>query len=928
MVAVGANNFQASSQGIRLRTFAKDGKPVLGNSRLPTGFVHHDESRRGSADDQGEGPDSQTTTLPTVEAATIIEGGVVPARDLNGGVAGQRRNTLGRRHSPSVASSDRPQIRGQANGHLEISLEELNEKFESIRKEIEDTSAHFTKDESDALRQEQELKAEKEKKRLALKEKEEQTTQLKTMVRTTMEQMRVAEKERSKREQQLKEKENKKTKVRDSASKLEQDIDQMKKDRENLKVQKAELLKKSKLDTKAISEANSKLHDKCSELEAELKDKGKQLQDLKATRESLPDADDEQWREDEARLQMEWDIKRKRIHGRLVSELKESHHIDQQIKTLTEQLAMQQQAAYFNQAPPADLDTSLQPGSKRHSVNGPSISPPPMAPSPIRLPATDAGYSGAPAFSHPPFPPRLFTDVDDEGDEDDQAEAELRATSGPLSPTAQTLLPSNIFDEMGDVYDQQLPDSISVAEGNAAQSPSSSDESANVFSSPHGSANNLPFQSYVDASEERLRNLSPTNVSPSPGHRFTNLLSGFHRSRGGRPSMEEGLPIGSLKSTQSQSFPRSGDESEAPETKRRLNFPWVNRNSGAPDNSSFFSGRRVNSLRNSNSPAFLDGEQDNSRPASIASTDLPRPSTDSGSIWGVPLDSGMSKPRLWPGDGRWPSRSGSRRPSIHGSNTALTTTLASADDEILDDLDMRNPKKSPSQIGVIGSRPPAFASSMSQKLNPGAPTFMDSIFRKDKNKDGKGKTKEVATPSIELTPSLEDSPSDSRVSRDAYSVHTQPSITESYESLVLDGSQSNAASDVNSNAGSLTKDQENVVKKLFRKGSSSKFSLSSRLGKDSSLFKKGPGSTTNSDKNMSADQRSSIGDIDDLGEDTSQYGRSYESMTSSPSLSQAKSKDTKDSRKSNWRFSVRKKGKDVMAKEKESLDIERATDEE
>jgi hypothetical protein len=276
--------------------------------------------------------------------------------------------------------------------------------------------------------------------------------------------------------------------------------------------------------------------------------------------------------------------------------------------------------------------------------------------------------------------------------------------------------------------------------------------------------------------------------------------------------------------------------------------------------------------------------------------------------------------------------------------------LASADDEILDEDDLLDPQTSPSQVGVIGSRPPGASKLMNQRLNPAAPTFMGNIFRKDKDrdsgtdkekqkgkdkdrykekgKDAKGKSKDAATPSIELPPASDDSPSDSRMSRDTYSVHTQTSVSESHESLPLDSTLSNTPSELNPGSASSMKDPENVVRKLFRKGSSGKFSLSSRLGKDSSLFKKGPGSATNSDKNTSAEHRSSIGDLDDLGEDVAQLGRSFDSGTSSPYLGPARSKESiKEGRMSSWRFSMKKKGKD-SSKEKESLELERAPDEE
>lgn len=280
----------------------------------------------------------------------------------------------------------------------------------------------------------------------------------------------------------------------------------------------------------------------------------------------------------------------------------------------------------------------------------------------------------------------------------------------------------------------------------------------------------------------------------------------------------------------------------------------------------------------------------------------------------------------------------------------MTTTLANADDEILDDADLLNPQTSASQVGVIGSRPPGRTRSIPKSLNPNAPTFMGNVsnmFRKDKDKDSaasdaggkskskdksKGKHKEVTTPNLELPPSLDDSPTDSRVSRDTYSVHTQTSVSESHDSLPLDSTVSNTASDSNFTTSSATqKDQENKVRKLFRKGSSSKFSLSSRLGKDSNLFKKGPGSTTNSSADK-YEHRSSIGDLDDLGEEggsgAAALGRSYDSVTSSPSLGPARTRDSKESRMSSWRgFSMMKKGKETPSKEKESLEMERGPDE-
>ena len=959
VVAVGPNNFQAGSKVLRLRTFGKDGRPQLGNSRLPTSFANNDHPHPKIGDEDDESDSQKKSPVPTVEAAPVLDGNNASTSDVSATAPSQRRNTVNRRHSPSVASMDQPQIKLPPVDGPELSLDELNRRFESTRKEVDEILAQYAKEEAELQQQEEELKQEKDAKRQALKEKEEQTAQLKASVRTTMEQMRAAEKERTKKEQQLKDKENKKSKVRDTASKLENDIERMKKERDGFEAQKKELKEKRDNDGQELDDFNAKLQEKCAELEAELREKGKQLQDLKATREELPGADDEQWKENDVVVRKEWDARRKELHSQLVAETKKLHNLDSQIRYLREE-HHNMGLYYSNQPDPTAAE--FEPAAAqdpRDSGNFDSLSHLNLSPPPNQFGPPDDTFSG---FSRAGFSQILFMDHNAADNADDhQSEADFRANAGPLSPTAHSLLPSGIFDETFEdaeehLPNQYLPESVTAAEEDNPQSPLSSDgRSLNMFSSPHGSSHNLPFPQYNDMDSQSLNiNSSPQQAPLQSSHRLSSLLSNFQR-RGAKPADVEGPAIGSLKAGQSQSFPRSTDDHDMPGSKRRISFSWMNRHSGEPSRSSMgptsrpFSARRLNPFASSAGALTGDNDSPDSRPASIASTDLPRPSTDSGSIWNMPGDFSMlAKNRVWsPNEGRWSSRNPSRRPSLGAAPTVLETTLATANDEILDDRDLLDPQTSPSQIGVIGSRPPSHRASMNRNLNPAAPTFRTPSFfgrrdrdaspdkglkgkeKRGKSKEGRTKGIEALTPTVEVPPNLDDSPSSPRMSRDAYSVHTQNSISESHESLDLGMTASNSTTD--NNAASHKDADSSVVKKLFRKGSSSKFStLSSRLSKDSVLFKKGPGSSTFSEKNMSSEHRPSIGDADELDEDISQLGRSYDSMASSPSLGQGsfKSKDApKEGRMGTWRFSMKKKTKEPAAKEKESLENDRPVDE-
>ncbi|EON98315.1 putative fibronectin type iii domain-containing protein [Phaeoacremonium minimum UCRPA7] len=977
VIAVGSNNFQAGSRVIRLRTFGRDGRPQLGNARLPPNFEPEDppSSAHGDHGDENGGPRSP---IPSIETATIPDGAPSLPRETSSSGAGPRRNTIGRKHSPSTGSMDHKSARKDSTGQSEAEIRELGEKFDAIRKEAEETAALIAREEEENKKLLDELEQDKKLKKADQKKKEEQTEKLKRELGATDRAMRSTLQRKAQKEKELKSKQADRARYHDNMVKWEKQIAGWRKEQESFLEQRKSLEDGGNEKKQCLREGNESLQQECSRLEAELKEKREQVKQLEDDRKKLPGGDDDaEWREqivelrrDHQRREREWQLK-------LFQEGRRAKYLDDNLHILENQLQQIPQASYafYNQANSSNVDFDNTTQLKRRSRNSNSFSN--MAPSPA-LPfstTADASVAQSTGFSTARVPPGFaqgpFMDFSaDMPDGLDEAAIQALTAGAPLSPSATALLPKDIFADLDDDppsptshLSRQSPFEAAqpASPERDPQSPASSHRSIGVFSSPHGSTQNLPFpQLTSDNSERRSLNSFTGNFSSpnmAPGQPITNKLTGlfsFQRSKTAKVP-EEGPALGSLKTGQSQSFPRQTDE---PDAKRRISLSsWnvFNRNSVGPDTLDTYPapGTRGFSARNllafgsrGTSGVFAERNPGSPRPASIASAELPRPSTDSGSIWGPHHDFGKSS-RMWPigsPDNGW-SRNPSRRPSIHGSPSALKTTLASAEDEILDEEALLDPQVSPSQVGVIGSRPPVSKKALAKALNPNAPSFMGNIFRpktdKDKEKDekilDKARSKEAKGLSKERskdakdklkgptsnpdTPSLDESPSDSRMSRDTFSVHTQTSVSESRESLTLDRSISNTPSEPTSTglAPNFNKENpDNVVRKLFRKGSSSKFSFSSRLGK------KGPGSTTNSDKNMSA-ERSSIGDLEDLGDEAG-LGRSYDSVTSSPSLGPStslgpsRSKDKPESRMANWgaRFSMKKKGK-----EKESLDIDR-----
>lgn len=925
--------------------------------------------------------------MPTIESAPAIDGST--SRDSPSGAASHRRNTVGRRHSPSVASADQPVSKDKSAGdkgasskETQESLAELNEEFQRIRKEIADTAAQYEREEADFKQQEEQLRKDLERKRQVLKEKESNTEQLRKRVNITGEQMRAAERERSKKEQLLKDKKAKLANTEERIAKLQAEMESMKAKREGFAAKKAELDKYRDEKVAELDKENSALQEECSKLEAELKEKGKMLKELKQERQKLPGGEeDERWKEADAQMKKDWEARRKILDQQIVAELQRRHELTTSIRVLhsfiEEYRAQQSNLAnpYLqSNASGVDLGDSGQqvaPGHvkqlSRHSGSLPANALPPHSqyPQPESF-YTNTGFGSHASFAHGPYVD-VTTSADSFSHDQEFSAADIRALTGgaPLSPTATSLIPAGILgdDEIPPSPTRVLqspfgqPTSATRADADP-QSPASSNRS--LISSPHGSSHHLPFSQYSggEAGDRRSREAgigsSPASSSAQPS-RFTSLFSPFHRARAASKTADNmGPPLGSLKPGQSRSFPRQTDEWDVMGNKRKINLAGglFNRNSVHTDNSdgllagnSTLSGRKLNPAGGSQGgvgmPATPQREPASPRPASTASSELPRPSTEGGSIWGIPSESIWSKSKLlWSSDGQWLSRNPSRRPSLHAQTVAPETTLASAEDEILDDDELLDPQVSPSQVGVIGSRPPT-SRSMAQRLNPKAPTFMAGIFRKqDKDSkekpEGKSKGKERAkdkdkTPGFTIqgtdqatsTLHIDDSPTESRKSRDTFSVHTQTSVSESRESLNLEATNSSTPSEPSLGQSPSFKEQDNVVKKLFRKGSSSRFNLSSRLGKDSGsgLFKKGPGSTTtNSDRNVSAERMSSVGDLEDVDDDGgAMLGRSFDSAGSSPALGPAKSREGgKEVRKSSW-FGMKKKG----GKEKESLEGER-----
>ncbi|KAI0410015.1 hypothetical protein F4802DRAFT_543035 [Xylaria palmicola] len=969
VIAVGYNNFQAGSRVVRLRTYGRDGRPQLGDGRLPSSFVL-DEQRIAAPNEAPDDDGTSRGTAAGVETALIPDSSTLSPRDTNLAPTLGRRNTLTRKHSPSTASMEQS-VRDAIDDNSAESLQELGEKFESIRKEIDEVQLQISKDEKEHKETIEELAEEKKLKRRVLKEKDDTTEKLKREVGSTERAMRSAQQRKTQKEKLLRDKKAERQKLHDDIAKWDNDIASMRNRQACFQKEREQYQEQADARSEELRQEIAQAQACLAQEEAELKEKGRELKEAEDQRNKLPGGDEsEEWREKDAETKRNWDNKARDLQRRLHAANRKLRLVSEYGRALQAQLAAVQQSGLpfmYNQANSSgvDFDMPTQNQLKRRSRNSNSLSAV-AVPSPAQSFAViERPYGAASNFgpSRPPAAqpgyaqgPFMDTNIPFSAPVDEES-TKASITGAPLSPTAAALLPAGMLDDLLD-DDPPSPGSLLPRQGTFGpsmaleydpHSPTSSVRSPSLMSSPQSSTQHLPFSQFTGENSERrsLRgprgDLGPSSSPIPTATRASNrnrFMPWLHR---GPREPDEPPALGALKSSQSRSLPRDAEDDEPAPNKRRISFSagWNMFNRGAalpgPDVTESPRGlvsRRLGLGTNTSSLGsniFSERDPHSPRPLSIASSEIPRPSTDSGSIWGRGL---QPQSRLWATEeGPWTgSRNPSRRPSLHGSPSQLKTTLADADDEILDESELLH--ASPSQVGVIGTKP---AKSLSQRLNPAAPTFMGGLFRakgekeresdreaknakeksksKGKERDTKEKKPRQSFTSVSDigTASLDESPSDPRKSRDTFSVES-PSITESRESLSLEHPFSHSPSELATSFGA--KDQESGLRKLLRKGSSSKFSFSSVRGLGG---KKGPNSVTSSDRNASGDRTS----FDEFAEDTSAQllGRSYESLHSSPSAGPTSGPRSAKDKPVGWgsRFTMRKK----PGKEKESLDIER-----
>ncbi|KAJ5204751.1 uncharacterized protein N7498_005630 [Penicillium cinerascens] len=907
VLSVSAANFQTPSAILHVRT-----------KSLPLSRAQQDATASGPTI-RASIPRS-TAGLPTPSAPVMSRehsaGQLAGKRPSAGRKLSPATGVTDHAHSHSDESQKRI-----SKDDREQSLEYLADRLKSLQQENDNQEKQAIEEEEEHIALLKDLEKQRDDLKKRVREKDEVSGDLKKHVSKLESVNRTVQSEKTKRMRLLQQKEAERKKRKTDILRWQEKIARMANDAAQTKEDKARLEEDTESRAEEVRKKIAKEQSEMKIIDDEIQDKGGRIKKLEDERKGLQGGESEDGNEldriDNERAR-QWELKLNTLHARYATLVNLHAQAQQQYQEAQERLKWLTSQRPGSSGPfslPAlDLDMSnnatIRPRRHRSSLTS-NVS------SPVNFPGVEPAFPGGinynpPSTNSPTCPPSSFFNINNgmtlpglsDPPEIMRSDMETSFNNPQMSPRADALLPSDL---LGDEESPEFAGPITrprFSSMETSTNPLDSFIHGPVSPVSSGSRPGSIFASPLETHHRHDSDSQPTHLSaeaPKSASRRLSGLFGFHRPRG--KTLADAPPmLGTLKPGQSQSFPRNVDELDPiGSRRRRLSYTgnWANPMSLFPRSntsdvttdsssdhppsrraalSSIFSSSKfgfgsaggrgateMNSGYNQFSPrhdpidpaSLLGGVRRGSlspRPSSTFSFDnqnhLPHPSTDNRHFgWpsaeqmqmghrNSPLGLDWASPTTW-------SRAPSRRPSIqYGSSGHLPLGLTGEPDFVEDLYDRHHrPLQAP-----IGTRPSSSHRPVTPnpKLNPAAPTFR-TIFTGKKSDKGKDKDKDSDV-SFDLHGD-DVSPSEPRTSRDSRSLSHFPG--DSYESLerMPSGISVDAAS------------KESFIRKITRKGSSSKFSS----WKDrSGLFsKKGD---------------SSQGDID---EDEAQLGKSVDSTVSS-----------------------------------------------
>ena len=896
--AISQANFEISSDPVHVQT-----KSATANEYF---HDHADDERTRSAGGVFPTIEPYRNGIESVAANSVA---TAMTREHSGSVS-QKRNIPARRQSPARAA-DRQKDDGWSAAEAEDILKTLTDNLDKLRDETDRVGKHIDDEEDEFQKAQSKLMKSRDSLRRAVNEKESASRNLKSQVAKLEREERTATNKRSNLEKRLRQKRDEREKLQQDLTKWDQEVEELQADSKLLEAKQVAYRDEADRKISDLREQHGTIvgaHQAVEDAIRLKKFEVKQLEDERHHRDQSSNDhapkfftldEDLLWQQRLNELQFQYNEAWQAL------EYAKRQHYEAQGMLQYWEHRRQTEPHIFAPSTTVDLLPSRRLSQRRPRAGSlrNELSPQAVA---FEIGSSAPLSAGLSALS-PTYPSMsTFFNIANGSvvapintrHRLTPSEVDQLTGGAPTSPNVGDYLPSDLLiDDIEPAKEAVVPNSpldTNILPGlgapqaleHANQGPSSpgsiQSRSPSVFASPRESQTNLSFyhgaDGFIDSDRRSIRSTAGSGraislTGPNTTSRFTSLF-GFSRQRG-KTAGNDGPPLGSLKSAESQSFPRPDfADLDSSVSRRRGSHgggSWTDilhkgTSSGADTTAISATRRRFNMFgsRTDTWPQTIDDENSPPRRGSTASSEvniLPRPSTETQNRFGWPISGEGAGPRHSPLTPDWGltatnswSRHPSRRPSVqYGSSLTLATEAAISEAD--DNGHLRNgsdpdllPHRDLSRQAPIGTRP-KWSANLNPKLNPSAPAFK-TIFSRDKKadesekppkekkekekKEKKGKERaRDKTPAPEIVfDSLpyDTSPTDGRKSRDAYSVTTAETGSEPRDSL--DRSISHTPSEA---AGNANIPKETFMQRLSRKGSSSMipFAKRSKDGKSS-----------------------------------------------------------------------------------------------
>lgn len=775
----------------------------------------------------------------------------------------KRGNTI-RRNSP--ATSFEPQA-SETQVHSPDSVYELTAKLESTRKELEDMDRQEEEEEREFHAAQREWFEKRESLRQQLKKRDDESSELRRTVTTLEREFTAAQSKKSKQEKVLNQLKAERDRVTEDTERWEREVPSFVDDAKRYIEQKAQNEEDAQEKIQVIRQEGEQDQTAMKAIEEQIRVTGirlKELEEEKAALEELPEDDGLLERQRRAGQEdMEWNQKLSELQHRwheAWSAMNQAQHVCNMAQQRLEFLSARHNSQLpptYEQSNPSNVTEMTRTDSQQQA--GYQSSPAPSSnglPEPrLRHPSLQLrkqSNNSPAAIALTPFfntASMLQIPIRSSPSEDGMSDNEVGfLTGGALSsPSAGALLPSDLLgDESEEPVETTLlpapatpylpglgafpeepnsPENAMDDRPDMASPLSFDDRSPSLMSSAKNSISNFHQQKLsngggFDSDRRSIRSVSSsTRAPPRTGFRF-----GFQRARASS-SGENGFPFGSLSNNQSRSLSHAEEEPTEPSPSNGgLNV--LKRRGGS-------SGGLFGSIwgKKDVGEAGVWPRASGSRPVSTYSTDniLPRPSADvlPPFGWNDSVAAGNTS-RVDSIAGYPWSSIPSRRTSVnHEASLSVPSNLQELE---MDSSEIRDDDDIPNTMAPIGTKPSkmvvnSLIDSSPARLNPNARDFRSLLnFTGGSEKKDKGKKKAIITTTDDESDSHDHTfATPERVKENRLSLPREHGELTAGEESATDGSPAKSI-DTPSSTG-----RESFMRKMTRKGSSSKFGLPGSL---------------------------------------------------------------------------------------------------